>query len=448
MSPAVTHLVKRDGRTVPWDRERIIVAIYKAAASLGGHDRDLSERLAAEVEQVLFESFTGVRPPTVEDVQDVVERVLIRNGHAKTARAFIVYRHDRARMRDRRDRSRLEFIPYKTMWQRLNWALEHRCETVEKLNARIRAGELRDLVRESDALYESILDQAAAAVLERKGELRFLVVAGPSSSGKTTTTHKLAQRLEQAGLHVIPMSLDNYFFDLELHPKDEFGDFDFETPEAMDLPLVNAHLAALDAGRGIDMPRYDFKTGKRRADTTRFEPEPNSIILLDTLHGLYGPLTESVPEPRKFRLYIETIAQLRGDDGRWIRWTDVRLLRRMLRDSLHRGYRPEQTLLHWHYVRRSELKHIIPYQGTADFIVNSSLAYELPFLKRHLAAHFPGMLEKIHGDARRLDAVIRAERVIRLFDSLADATAEDEAVVPPASLLREFIGGSAYDVHS
>lgn len=446
MSPAVTHLVKRDGRVVPWDRERVVVAIYKAAASLGGHDRDLSERLAAEVEEVVFRSFTGVRPPTVEDVQDVVERVLIRNGHAKTARAFIVYRHERARQRDRRDRALLEFIPYKTMWQRLNWALAHGCETVEKLNGRIRDGGMRELIRESDELYESILDQAAAAVIERRDELRFLIVAGPSSSGKTTTTHKLAERLERAGIHVIPMSLDNYFFDLELHPKDEFGDFDFETPEAMDLPLVNRHLADLDSGRGIDTPRYDFKTGKRRDETTRFEPEAGSIILLDTLHGLYGPLTASVPEARKFRLYIETIAQLKGTDGRWIRWTDVRLLRRMIRDSLHRGYDPEQTLLHWHYVRRSELKHIIPYQSTADFIVNSSLAYELPYLKRHLARHFPALLEKHRGDARRLDAVIRAERVIRLFDSLADA--DDDSLVPSTSLLREFIGGSAYDVHA
>ncbi len=446
MSPSVTEIVKRDGRTVPWDRERVVVAIYKAAASLGGHDRDLSERLAAEVEEVVFRSFSGARPPTVEDVQDVVERVLIRNGHAKTARAFIVYRHERARMRDRRDRSQVELIPYKTMWQRLNWALAHGCETVEKLNAIVADGGMRDLIRESDALYESILDQAAAAVLERRDELRFLIVAGPSSSGKTTTTHKLAERLERADLHVIPMSLDNYFFDLELHPKDEFGDFDFETPEAMDLPLINAHLAELDAGRGIDMPRYDFKTGKRRADTVRFEPEPNSIILLDTLHGLYDPLTASVPAEHKFRLYIETIAQLKGPDGRWVRWTDVRLLRRMIRDSLHRGYTPEQTLLHWHYVRRSELKHIIPYQSSADFIVNSSLAYELPYLKGRLARFFPPLLEKHRGDARRLDAVIRAERVLRLFDSLADP--DDESLVPPTSLLREFLGGSAYDVHS
>ena len=446
MTPPVTRIIKRDGRIADWDRERIVLAIYKAAASLGGHDRALSERLAREVEEAVFHSASATDPPSVEDVQDMVERVLIHNGHAATAKAFIVYRHERERMRRSREREDVEFIPYKAMWQRLDWALRHECESVEKLNAIIRGGGFAELVRASDALYESILDQAADAILERRGELRFIIVAGPSSSGKTTTMHKIAERLERNGVHVIPMSLDNYFFDLELHPRDDFGDHDFETPEAMDLPLVNRHLAELDAGRGIEMPRYDFKTGKRTAGTIRFEPEPGSLILLDTLHGLFGPLTESVPRPRKFRLYIETIGQLRGTDGRWTRWTDVRLLRRMIRDSKHRGYSPEQTILHWHYVRRSELKHIIPYQATSDFLVNSSLAYEIPVLKRHLAGHFPPFLEKWRGNDRRLDGVIRAERVMRLLDSV-DGIADD-AIVPPSSLLREFIGGSAYDVHS
>jgi uridine kinase len=209
---------------------------------------------------------------------------------------------------------------------------------------------------------------------------------------------------------------------------------------------LNRHLAELDLGRGVDMPRYDFKAGTRSADRLRFEPGADSLILLDTLHGLYEPLTASVPDTRKFRLYIETIGQLRGADDRWTRWTDVRLLRRMIRDSKHRGYSPEQTVLHWHYVRRAELKHIIPYQASADFLVNSSLAYEIPILKRHLAAFFPPFLEKWRGDERRLDAVIRAERVLALLNSIEGDV--DESAVPASSLLREFIGGSSYDVHS
>jgi uridine kinase len=445
VTPPIRQILKRNGRVVPYDRERVIVAIYKAAASIGGHDRPLSEGLATQVERILFSTYSDEDPPTVEDIQDVVERVLIKNGHAATAKSYIVYRHERARMRVRRARDDVQYIPYKTMWQMLDWAVENDCQSVARLNAAVDEGRLPQLVAAADDRYESILDQAARAILDRRDELRFIIVAGPSSSGKTTTTHKIAERLERAGVHVIPMSLDNYFFDLEMHPKDEFGDYDFETPEAMDLPLVNEHLAQLDMGQGVDMPRYDFKGGKRVAETTRFDPGRGTLVLLDTLHGLYGGLTEKVPATRKFKIYIETIGQLKGNDGRYVRWTDVRLLRRMIRDSKHRGYSPERTLLHWHYVRRSELKHIIPFQGTADFVVNSSLAYELPFLRRHLGDVFGPFLEQHRGDDQHLDGVMRAERIHRLLESLSPVT--DDSIVPPTSLLREFIGGSAYDVH-
>ncbi|MCA9753235.1 MAG: response regulator SirA, partial [Gemmatimonadetes bacterium] len=288
MTPEVRQIFKRNGSLVPWDRERVVVAIYKAAAAIGGHDRALSEKLADQVERALEATYSDDDPPTVEEVQDVVERVLIKAGHAATAKAYIVYRHERAKMRSARRTDRVDLIPYKPMWQMLDWALAHDCETVDKLNATIREGRLPQLIAAANARYEGILDDAANAILERRDQLRFIIVAGPSSSGKTTTTHKIAERLEKHGLHVIPMSLDNYFFDLEMHPQDEFGDHDFETPEAMDLPLINRHLAALDEGRGIDMPRYDFKAGVRTREKIRFEPKRDSLILLDTLHGLYG----------------------------------------------------------------------------------------------------------------------------------------------------------------
>ena len=348
-------------------------------------------------------------------------------------------------MRSQRRAAKVEYLPYKVMWQALDWSVDHDCYTVADLNQIVRSGRFGWLVETSDERYESIIDDAAASILTRKDELRFIIVAGPSSSGKTTTTHKLMERLEAKGVHVIPMSLDNYFFDLELHPKDEFGDYDFETPEAMDLQLINEHLAALDQGQGIDMPVYDFKSGKRLEQTTRFEPEADTLILLDTLHGLFEGLTGTVPDRHKFRLYIETVSQLKNASGRYTRWADVRLLRRMIRDSHFRGYSPERTILHWHYVRRSELKHIIPYQSSADFQVNSSLAYELPILKLHLFKYFADFLDKWKDDEKRLDGYIRAKRIYDLFLSLEDV--DDDSVVPATSLLREFIGGGAYDIH-
>ena len=162
-------------------------------------------------------------------------------------------------------------IPYKAMWRALDWAVEHGCHTVEALNATIREGRLGELIAASEARYEGEIEQAAQAILERRDELKFIIVAGPSSSGKTTTTHKLTQRLAAAGVEAVPLALDNYFFDLDLHPGDEFGDRDFETPEALDLVLINRHLAEIDAGRAIEMPVYDFKTGRRVERTQRFE---------------------------------------------------------------------------------------------------------------------------------------------------------------------------------
>jgi len=441
----ITSVVKRSGEVVPFDQEKVTVAIYKAAASVGGHDRALSEDLSDQVMAALSATYSDQDLPTVEDVQDVVERILIKAGHARTAKAYILYRHERSKMRSQKVLSRVEYLPYKAMWEALDWAVEHGCHTVSRLNRITRDGRLPWLIEKSDDRYESILDGAAQAILERRDELRFIIVAGPSSSGKTTTTHKIMQRLEREGVHVIPMSLDNYFFDLELHPQDEFGDYDFETPEAMDLTLINEQLADLDAGRGIEMPVYDFKTGKRTAQTTHFEPEPGTLILLDTLHGLYGGLTESVPDEHKFRLYIETISQLKDNTGRYTRWTDIRLLRRMIRDAKFRAYSPERTLQHWHYVRRSELKHIIPYQASADFQVNGALAYELPFLKLHLFPYLGPFLEQWRGDEKRLDGYIRARRIHDLLASLEDV--EDDSMVPDTSLLREFIGGGAYDIH-
>ncbi len=445
MNAHISTILKRTGELAPFDREKIRVAIYKATAAVGRHDRELSESLTDQVVTALGSTYSDQEPPTVEDIQDIVERMLIRSGNSDAAKAFILYRYERARLRSRSRSARAENIPYKAMWQALDWAVAHDCHTIEGLNRKIREDKIGELVAAADSFYDSTIQEAAEAILARCGELRFIIVAGPSCSGKTTTTHKISQRLEAAGIEVVPLSLDHYFFDLGLHPTDEFGDYDFETPEALDLNLINEHLADLDSGRAIEMPHYDFKSGKRLDKTSRFDPGPGSLVLLDSLHGLYAGLTASVPQSHKFSVYIETISQIKDRAERYVRWTDIRLLRRMVRDAAHRGYEPEKTILHWHYVRRSELKHIIPHQGNADFHVNGALAYELPFLKLHLFDKLPGFLEKWKHDEKRLDGYLRARRIHELLDSIEDV--EDDSAVPPTSLLREFIGGGAYDIH-
>jgi uridine kinase len=439
----VTHIIKRTGEVVPFDREKVVVAIYKAAASVGGHDRALSEKLADEVISMLRE---GGGTPSVEEIQDVAEKVLIENGHAKTAKAYIIYRNERARLREARDAPRGggDPVPWRVLWRTLVWNLDHDAHTIDGLNRHVRSGSFPELVRAAEETYENDVTEIAQRILAERDTVRLALVSGPSSSGKTTATAKITEKLRGAGLDVVPLNLDNYFFDLHLHPRDESGDSDYETPEALDLPLVNEHLAALLDGREVHMPIYDFKLGRRLDRRVPMRLEKHQILLLDTLHGLYDPLTASVPDAIKFRLYIETFLQLRDGAGQWVRWTDLRLLRRMMRDAAHRNTDPERTVAHWHYVRRGELKHIIPHLGRADVVLNGSLAYELPILRRHLGDPFPRFMESWRDDPRRADAMARAGRIHELLQEIEPAT--DEAV-PATSVLREFIGGSAYGAH-
>jgi len=241
---------------------------------------------------------------------------------------------------------------------------------------------------------------------------------------------------------LVTLNVDNYFHDLEMHPKDEFGDYDFETPQALDLSLINQHLIALLNGQEVQLPYYDFKTGKRSEKTTPMRLESNEIILIDSLHGLYPEMTSSVPEEMKFKLYIEPLLQLKDNEGRYVRWTDIRLMRRMLRDAVHRAYDPTQTLLHWHYVRTSELRNIIPYVNTVDTIINSAMPYELPLYKAKLGDEFSRWAEQYKDDPLHQDAYERAERVHQLFEEI-DAV-EDDTIVPENSVIREFIGGGIY----
>ena len=441
----IQQVIKRNGTVAPFNPERITNAIYRAAVAVGGRDRSIAERLTRQVVQVLEQNATLQDPPAVEGIQDVVEKVLIENGHARTAKAYILYRYEQSRRRRKKISKRnrdSENIPYRKIWEVLSWSVEHNVHTVDHLNQRIARGEFPDIVRESDAAYEEDVATAADIIAERHDEVKIVIIAGPSSSGKTTTTAKLAERLKTAGFSLVALNVDNYFFDLELHPKDEFGDYDFETPQALELELINRHLKELLAGNEIQMPYYDFKSGKRADVLTSMRIGPRDIILIDSLHGLYGPMAEGIPERQKFKLYIETLLQMKGVDGRFVRWTDLRLMRRMLRDATRRAYDPRRTLEHWHYVRSSELRNIIPYVNTTDYIVNGALTYELPVMRPRLLHHFARWVEDYQDNPNRQDAWLRAKRVYAMLQAITPV--EDDSPIPPTSHLREFIGGSAY----
>lgn len=442
----IQQIIKRDGNLAAYDRDRISTAIFRAMAAVGQGNREQAEELAQDVERRLHTAYGATATPSVEEIQDIVEETLMESGAVKTARAYIIYRNQRAQARAARAYAFevTDNIPYKKIYEVLRWNMDHGCDSILNLNALISAGHFPRLIRETDRRFQEELDQCAEQILSRQDAIRLVIIAGPSSSGKTTTTAKLIERLKRRGLGIKTINVDNYFFDLEQHPKDEFGDYDYEAPQSLDLPLINEHLSALLSGKTVKTPHYDFKTGKRTLAVESLELAPNQILLLDSLHGLFSDMTRSIPSEQKFRLYIETLGQLRAHDGTFMRWADHRLMRRMKRDSLHRNSRPETTLTHWHYVRRSELKNIIPFIGTADFLVNSALPYEFPILKHHVFHYFPEAITRYQQDLGRQDAYIRAKRI---YDFLAPLTEiADDTCVAADSLLREFIGGSCYAV--
>ena len=282
---ALEHVVKRSGAIVPFNRDRIANAIYRAAVAVGGRDRGRAEKLADQVVDYLARTLPSGHTPQIEEVQDAVEKILIENGHAQVAKAYILYRDERNRQRRedaRRSMRPSENIPWRKIWYVLDWAVKHDLHTVEMLNRRVRQGEFPQIVHESEAAYEDDLDTAAEILSERGESLKMVLITGPSSSGKTTTTIKLEQRLNKRGLRFRALNVDNYFFDLELHPKDEFGDYDFETPQALDLPLINEHLKHLVKGEEVLIPYYDFKSGHRTDEQTPMHLEKDEILL--TVH--------------------------------------------------------------------------------------------------------------------------------------------------------------------
>ncbi len=440
----IEKVVKRDGRVVPFNREKITFAVLQAAIAVGGRDRREAERVTDDVVRMLEDRKSSPGYPTVEEIQDLVEKALIERGHAKTAKAYILYRYEHALKREGKKSLTYssENIPYRKLWEALSWSVDRGCVTLSQLADIINRGEFEELVRESEKFYQSEIDEAVKRIRERLSELRVVIVAGPSSSGKTTTTIKIGEALKEDGVRFVPINLDNYFFDLDKQPKDSTGDYDYETPQALDLTLIREHINRLINGETIEVPYYNFKSGKREGSSGRLSLGKGDILLIDSLHGMFPEMTGEINESLKFKLYIETLSQIKDRGLRFVRWSDIRMLRRMVRDMQFRNYGPEQTVAHWHLVRRSELRYIISRLRDAHVIVNSYLGYELPILKYRVGGMFADFIEKFRDNPDRQDAYERSVRVMGFLDEIPEW--DNESVVPKNSLLREFIGGSIY----
>ncbi len=305
---------------------------------------------------------------------------------------------------------------------------------VGRLNEITQEGKIGDIIKISEALQEKKL-ACVAEMIHKKETAKVVFISGPSSSGKTTFAKRLGVQLAVIGFKPVVISMDNYFVNRELTPRDENGNYDFESPHALDIQLFNENINDLLAGKEIDLPKFSFQEGKRFYDGTKLKMQDNSVIVVEGIHGLNPEISALIPAERKFKVYVSALTPLSIDANNRIPTTDNRLIRRMVRDARYRGYSALETLQRWPSVREGEEKNIFPYQEEADVMFNTALLFELGVLKR--------MAEPLlHEVPPNVPEYSEARRLLKFLSYLVCI---NEKEIPPTSILREFLDGSSFD---
>lgn len=332
---------------------------------------------------------------------------------------------------------RLEPKLFSVFQQNKEWADILRISDVGSLNSRVLAGDASQMIKVGEALQEKTLARIADTILERhnKNGVKIVFVAGPSSSGKTTLSKRLSIQLRVLGLEPETISLDNYFVDRERTPRDENGDYDFESLAAVDVEAFNADLNRLFAGEEVEMPKFRFTDGKRYYDGTTLQLSERGILIVEGIHGLNPGLTPHVEDHLKYKIYASALTTLSLDNMSVISTTDNRLLRRIVRDSKYRGRSAYDTLKGWASVRRGEDKYIFPYQEQADVMVNTALFFEISILKHYAQP----LLVRVPANTPEYAEALRLLKFLDYFVEISDRE------LPPTSILREFLGGSSFE---
>ena len=305
--------------------------------------------------------------------------------------------------------------------------------TVGEFNEAVSKGYSSLLIHVSEALQEKKIAHIAEEIAKR-GNVRMVLIAGPSSSGKTTTCKRLSIQLACNSLKPVMISLDDYFLDREKTPLDEKGDYDFESLYALDIPLLNKQLSALLNGEEVELPKYNFHKGKSEKSGKKLRLRPNEILVIEGIHALNPELTAQVPEEQKFRVYASALTTILLDKHNYIPTTDNRLLRRIIRDHKYRGVSAEETIRRWPSVRAGEQKWIFPYQENADEMFNTAMIYELAVIKSQAMQ----VLERVPQQSDQYSEAYRLRKFLRYFIDIPELNS------PSNSLLREFLGGSSF----
>ena len=330
-----------------------------------------------------------------------------------------------------------DFIDNKKLLQALeDYGKIHKAlniETLTKLNKAIRDGKAKDIVMLDEALHEKKISRIADSIAEKK-DVKMVLIAGPSSSGKTTFAQRLGLQLQLNGLKPVTISVDNYFVEREQTPVDSDGKYDFEAIEAVDMKLLNEHIERLLNGEEVEMPTFNFTTGSKEYKGNKIKLGKDDIIVMEGIHCLNDRLTAQIPRNKKFKVYISALTVLNIDEFNRISTTDSRLIRRIVRDSNFRSYSAIHTLKMWNSVNRGELKNIFPFQEEADAMFNTSLIYEICVLKKYALPQ----LEAIDNRSIEFSEAKRIREFLKYFEDIPDD------LVPTNSLLREFIGGGDF----
>ena len=314
------------------------------------------------------------------------------------------------------------------------WSAMIGCNTVAKLNSIIDAGQADKIIRVAEALQEKKIAGIADKITHSKKDIRLVLIAGPSSSGKTSFAQRLSDQLQVNGVKPLPISMDNYYLNRADTPRKPDGSYDFECVEAIDLPLFNEHLSLLLQGKTIKLPKYDFRYGIREYRGEEMSMGPNSVIVIEGIHGLNEKLTSAVPSENKLKIFVSALTPMSLDNFNRIHTTDIRLLRRMVRDSQFRSHDAAMTIELWPSVRAGEDKYIFPFQEDANIFFNTSLIYEPAVLKKYAEP----LLQAIKATEPSYTVARRLLDLLQLIKPLADDT------IPLNSILREFLGGSVF----
>lgn len=314
-----------------------------------------------------------------------------------------------------------------------HWQDVMEIRTVGDFNNAVATDHSIDLINISEALQEKKIAHIADEIAKRKG-VKLILLAGPSSSGKTTTCKRLSIQLIANGLRPLQISLDDYFVDRELSPRDEKGDYDFESIHALNLKLINEQFNALFNGEEVELPRYDFPTGKSVKSGNKLKMEDNNVLVVEGIHALNPELTAQIPEKLKYRVYVSALTTILLDDHNYIPTTDNRLLRRIIRDYKYRGVDARETIRRWPSVRAGENKWIFPFQENADVMFNSAMLFELAVIKQQAEP----LLEQVPENCPEYSEAYRLLKFLKYIKPIPNTD------IPPTSLLREFLGGSSF----